>query len=121
MRAVALGVIALCVIGCGSADRAVGTAEATCERFRTQLAGAHSTLLSGLATTAGTAAADLRRAGADARPWSQLAPRTVIANCSYARLPVKPRQQPEDLFVDSNGRTSPVPPADQVPAEVNGP
>jgi hypothetical protein len=115
---------ALCVAlvgGCGSADRAVGSAEATCERFEARLAGAHSTLLSGLATTAGAAAAELKAAGSDTRPWSQMPPRTVIATCMYTTLPVRPHQQPDDLFVDSAGRTSPVPAADQVPAEVNGP
>jgi len=121
IRGAAIALLSLALVACGGADRSIGTAQATCERFRTRLVGAHSTLLSGLATSAGTAASDLRAAGVSPLPWSRLPPDAAVSNCTFTTLPIRPRQLPTYLFVDASGRTGPVPVADEIPADVNGP
>jgi hypothetical protein len=116
-----LGALTLGLAGCGSADRSLGQADAVCIRYATRLAGARSSVLSGQLTTAGQAAADLRKAGLDPSPWSGLTATDPVAACSYSVGPVDLTHQPEYLFVDRDGRSSPEPLADAVPAEVTGP
>ena len=117
----AVAFLGLGVVACGNADRSIGTAQATCERFRVALAGEHSTLLSGLATSAGTATRELRAAGVSPLPWSQLPAGAPVARCTFTALPIRPRQQAMYLFVDGSGRAGPIPLQDVIPAGVDGP